>query len=83
MVISGIASSIINAYPNNKLLNYSYREQVSDIIPSLAISLVMGLLVYSLRFLNIETLQLLLVQIVIGVVVYVGLAKVFRIESFS
>lgn len=82
-MISGIASSIINAYPNNKLLNYSYREQVSDIIPSLAISLVMGLLVYSLRFLNIETLQLLLVQIVIGVVVYVGLAKVFRIESFS
>ena len=50
MVLSGAISSFINAYPNKKLLNYSYLEQWKDIIPSLLISLLMGLTVYVLNF---------------------------------
>jgi O-antigen/teichoic acid export membrane protein len=37
-VLSGIISSFINAYPNKKLLNYSYNEQWNDIYPSLLLS---------------------------------------------
>ena len=34
-VLSGIISTFINAYPNKKLLDYSYIEQCNDIIQSL------------------------------------------------
>ncbi len=81
-LLSGVISTFINAYPNLKLLDYSYLEQWKDIMPSLLISLVMGLVVYTLKLLNIAVWQILILQIVVGVVLYIILAKLFKIESF-
>lgn len=81
--ISGIVSSFINAYPNKRLLGYSYKEQWLDIMPSLAISLAMGAVVYTFNYLSIATWQVLILQIVAGAFLYFGLSKVFRIESYS
>lgn len=82
-LLSGIISTFINAYPNLKLLNYSYIEQWKDIMPSLLIALVMGAVVYSFNYLNISVGLILVLQVVVGAIVYVGLAKVFKLESFD
>lgn len=79
---SGITSSFINAYPNKELLNYSYKEQCLDIMPSLLISLIMGVIVYLFNFLSISAWHILILQIVSGSVIYILLAKIFKIESF-
>lgn len=81
--LSGVLGSFINAYPNLKLLNYSYLEQWKDIIPSLLLSLVMGVIVYSLNFLDFSEWQILILQIVLGVILYIGMAKMFKIESYT
>ena len=81
-LLSGIFSSFINAYPNLKLLGYSYMEQWKDIVPSLVISLVMGIVVYLFNFLNLATWQIVVLQIIMGVIIYIGLSKLFKIESF-
>jgi O-antigen/teichoic acid export membrane protein len=70
MVVYGIASTFINAYPNKKLLNYSYIEQWKDIIPSLRISLFMGAVVYFLNFLNIDIWVILILQIITRYYIY-------------
>ncbi|MGO1469474.1 MAG: lipopolysaccharide biosynthesis protein [Tissierella sp.] len=82
-VLSGVISTFINAYPNKQLLDYSYKEQWIDIVPSLMISLVMGALVYSVNFLNIPAWQILVTQVGVGFVTYIGLARIFKIESFG
>lgn len=82
-VISGLISSFINAYPNKLLLDYSYKEQWADITPSLLISIVMGGIVYLVKFLNLLAWQTLIVQIIVGICIYIGLAKIFKIESFE
>ncbi|MDU5111651.1 MAG: lipopolysaccharide biosynthesis protein, partial [Clostridium sp.] len=51
-LLSGIISSFINAYPNLKLLNYGYKEQIKDILPSLLLSIIMGGVAYSILYLN-------------------------------
>lgn len=81
--LSCVISTFINAYPNFKLLNYSYIEQWKDIMPTLVIALVMGTIIYPLSFLNIAVWQILIIQIVVGAIVYFSLAKIFKIESFS
>jgi O-antigen/teichoic acid export membrane protein len=81
-VLSGIISTFINAYPNKKLLDYSYKEQWKDIMPSLLISLVMGGIVYLFNYLSLAAWQILVLQVAIGAVIYIGLAKIFKIESF-
>jgi O-antigen/teichoic acid export membrane protein len=82
-VLSGITATIINAYPNRQLLDYSYREQLIDVIPSLLIALIMGGVVYVFNFFDLPAWQVLILQVVSGCIIYIGLAKVFKIESFS
>ena len=83
VLLSGIISSFVNAYPNKKLLNYSYFEQCKDLLPSLIIASIMGGSVYAISFLNLETILILLLQIVAGVIIYVGMSKIFKIEAYE
>lgn len=81
--LSSIISSFMNAYPNKHLINYSYREQINDIMPSLLFSLVMGAIVYSVKWLGLSTLLTLTVQVITGIVLYVGMAWLFKLECFK
>lgn len=82
-LLAGISSSFINAYPNSKLLSYSYREQVKDIMPSLILSTIMGLIVYSVLFLDLSPYLTLVIQVFIGAIVYISLAKFFKLECYK
>ncbi|NFO11343.1 lipopolysaccharide biosynthesis protein [Clostridium botulinum] len=81
-LVSGIISTFINAYPNLKLLNYSYKEQCKDITPSLILSLVMGCVTYSIKWSNMSTYLILIIQICVGTILYIGMAKIFKLECF-
>lgn len=82
LLISTITSSFINAFPNKKLLDYSYFEQIKDILPALVLSALMGVLVYSVQLLNLSNLVTLLIQVPLGIAVYVLGAIIFKIDSF-
>ena len=82
-ILTGIIGTFINAYPNKELLNYSYKEQWLDIMPSLLISLIMGGIVYLFNFLSFPAWQVLILQIVSGGIIYILLAKIFKIESLT
>ena len=82
-VLSSIISSFVNAYPNTKLLNYSYLEQWKDIYRALILSLVMGAVVYSIKWLGLSIILTLTVQVLVGICMYFGMAWVFKLESFK
>lgn len=82
LLISTLASMIINSWPNKKLLNYSFFEQMKDILPSILLAAGMGGVVYFVGLLNIPTLPLLLIQIICGGVIYVSGSVFLRIEPF-
>jgi len=82
-VFGGLIATIINAYPNRKLLNYSYNEQWNDIMPSLLLSLVMGAVVYSVQWFGMTVWKTLIVQVCGGFVLYVGMARIFKLECFN
>lgn len=81
--LSSLISTVINAHPNKKLLGYSYLEQVKDLLPSVLSSAVMGILVWSVDLLNLNTIITILLQIILGTAVYFGIAKVFKFECFE
>ena len=81
-VVSGVISSFINAYPNKKLLDYSYREQMRDILPSFLIASLMGILVYSVRLLELTEVVTLLIQIPVGIIIYIALSILFKLECY-
>ena len=86
IAISGLGYSVIatmfNAAPNKKLLGYSYFEQVKDILPSFTLALLMGLAVYPIALIPMPMILILLAQVVVGVVFYVGVSAILKLEPF-
>ncbi|MDA8673848.1 lipopolysaccharide biosynthesis protein [Gammaproteobacteria bacterium] len=71
------------SYYTQKILGYSIIEQVKDLIPTLALSGLMGLGVYALKYTLInDELTLMIAQIVTGIVIYSSMCYFFRISSF-
>ncbi len=81
--VTTLISCFVNTAPNKKLLNYSYFEQMKDILPSMIISIIMGAIVYCVLFLQLPALITLIIQILLGIIVYISLAWIFKLECFS
>ena len=77
-----VVNQIINAWPNRKLLHYSYGQQIADILPSMLLSGIMFGAVWCVQFLHLGYFVTLVIQIVVGVAVYALGSKLFKIKSF-
>ncbi len=73
---------IINCWPNKKLLDYNYLTQLKDILPSIVLALVMGLCVLPVSFLPINNILILLIQVLLGAIVYVTSSILIHYEPF-
>lgn len=82
LIVSDVLSALINAYPNIKLLNYKYSEQIKDLFPPLIIAGVMAAVIYPIKFLNFGDWTTLSLQVVTGAVVYVVLSMVTKQLAF-
>ena len=83
LLLSSILSQIINAWPNRQLLGYGYLEQVRDFAPGILLAIGMGICVYFIGFLPLPTIVTLLIQIIIGSVIYIGASALLKLEEFE
>ncbi len=81
-LLLGLIAQLLNAWPNRKLLGYAYAQQLRDVAPALLLSLLMGLCVWPVTRLGLGDLVTLLIQVPLGVAVYVGAAWLFKVDSF-
>lgn len=81
--INGFVSCFVNAYPNKKLIGYSYREQMSDIMPSFCASLFMFITVLLLSKITMNPVGLLGLQIGVGATAYLAMSVIFRLRPFK
>lgn len=82
-LVAEIFSTVLNFPANKKLLQYKYKEQILDILPSILISFMMSFIVLFVgnRFENIYLK--LFIQIICGCIVYIILSIVTRNPSFN
>lgn len=81
LIISAI-SFAINAWPNKKLIDYGFIEQLRDIVPTMIISLVMGGVTYLIGFVHLSLVIVFFLQILGGFFVYLLLAELFKLEAY-
>ncbi|MCM3386877.1 lipopolysaccharide biosynthesis protein [Ureibacillus chungkukjangi] len=82
-LVGGVVATFINTYPNSKLFDYSFQEQWRDLFPSLTLSLLMGAFVYPIQWIGLSAPITLMTQMFLGVLLYVVLSNMFKMESFS
>ena len=71
----------INAFPNKRLIDYRYRDQIIDILPNVLLSLAMGICLYFIGLLPLNTIIQLFLQIVFGFLFYFGAAWIMGFET--
>lgn len=64
-------------------LKYTFKMQMQDLLPPIIMGGIMCAVVVFVGQLQIPALLLLLLQILIGVVIYLGLSFLFKVEAFT
>lgn len=83
LLVTSILSQIINAWPNKRLLDYHYFDQIKDMFPQICLSAIMGGIVYSINLLHMSYYITLVVQIPLGVAIYILGSKLIHIDSYD
>lgn len=78
-----VFSQFVNAWPNKKLIDYGYFDQLKDLVPTMIITCIMGALVYYIGYLDGQNVITLIKQIIFGIFVYFILSATFKLESFE
>ena len=82
-VLYAVIATMINSFPNRKLIHYSYGEQIKDILPFVMISIVMGIFVFLVGLIPLPIWSVFALQIITGVVSYYLISKLFKIEAMT
>ncbi len=77
-----LVSQLINAWPNGRLLGYTYLSQLKDMLPALLLTCLMGLPVWALSLTGLDDWALLPLQVVTGAAVYIAASAIFKVDSF-
>lgn len=80
--LSSLFTMLVNMYFSGKLIGYRFWEQVKDILAPVIYSAVMAASVWAVGMLKLPGMLLLIVQVAVGCVVYIGLSALKKDESF-
>ena len=76
-------SILIYTFYTNKYFQYSWLDQLKDIFPSIVLSLVVGVVVYSFNMIDMSYYIMLPIQIFTGVTMVIVLSEVFKIKEYT
>ena len=83
LLFTSLVSQIINTWPNKKLLNYGYWEQLKDILPGIMMAVAMGALIFPIQFIGLPDIVTLCIQIPLGAAIYISGSKLFKLEALD
>ena len=87
IVYGGIVVSIVayylSGYYINKLMSYSVTEQMIDVAAIFLASAIMGATVLMLGLIPMNNILLLVLQVPLGVIIYIMICYLLKLESFN
>ena len=72
----------INCIPTKKNIGYSFAEQMKDILSPLCMCVIMAAVVFLIGMLDVNKTVLLVIQVVMGGIVYIGLSLATKNKEF-
>lgn len=82
-LISTLISVICFLICTNKLLNYKLKEQLTDIMPSISLALVMGAIVFAMNYIPMNGIVILILQVLFGAILYIALSIISKNEPYQ
>lgn len=84
MIVTSIIALVINTHYTGKLIKLGFLSQMKDLLPTLVLSIFVGAIVYfTITSISLNSWLALGIGVIEGILLYVGLAKLFRFSEFS
>lgn len=77
-----LLSVIINAISNKKIIDYGIIEQLKDVMPNFILTMLIGVVIYPIKWIETSALITLLFQVVLGLSLYIVISKYLGLESY-
>lgn len=81
-LLTGLVSTVVNAWPNRRVLGYGYLDQVRDLAPGVLLSAVAAAVALSVVALGLPDVATLCLQVVAFGATYIGLSRLLRVEAY-
>lgn len=82
-LLSSFVSLLVNTIVSKKLFGYGIFAQLKDMLPCILMSLVMGIIIYPISLFALPDIITIMLQTLIGIMIYVILSLIFKVESFT
>jgi len=83
MIFLSLIAYYLNSYWSGRLIGYSSTEQIKDIFPSFLLASIMSIIVFlEGSFIHLNSLPLLIIQIITGALLTLGLCEVFHLKDY-
>lgn len=80
-IITSVLASIINMYPNRKLIGYTYSQQISDLMVNLVSAALMGAFMFSMGYIEMDIFAKTILQVFAGIVIYIIMNLLLKNQS--
>ena len=80
-IITSLLASLINTFPNKKLIGYGYVKQFQDLALNLITAVIMGVAVYFMKYIPLNIYLLTVLQVLSGIILYFGINLLIRNKS--
>lgn len=81
-LVTSLFSYYLNAYYSGPFLNYSIKEQVTDILPSFGVAMAMAVPVFAISFIPISPYIMLPLQIVVGATITISICESTKLPEY-
>lgn len=82
-MVTGLIGTFVNAFPNKKVIGYSYGEQVRDIVPAFLVSILAGACAWPVSLIGLPDIVTILLQTLVMAGVYLGVSHLAHLEEFE
>ena len=82
-MLTGVVSTFVNAWPNRKVVGYSYVEQIRDICPAFLLAAASAAVAFPVGLLALPDLATAALQAAAMAAAYLGLSRLLKVEALS
>lgn len=82
-MLTGVVSTFVNAWPNRKVIGYSYAEQIRDVCPAFLLAAASAAVAFPVGLLALPDLATVALQAAAMAVAYLVLSRLLKVEALS
>ena len=82
-IVCTLVATLINTFPNRKLIGYKYRLQLMDLLPNFIMAVIMCLIVLAVGYISLPPIISLILQVLAGFASYLLMSIVTKNENLK